>query len=113
MIGRFLAALVGRRRRWEALCRQCGACCYRKEWRGGAWVVNRSDPCGFLDPATRRCAVYEQRFRACPDCKRMTLYHALFTPWLPDDCGYVRAFRRTGASARHRRGTTPGAPRRV
>jgi uncharacterized protein len=56
--------------------------------------VNQGSPCGFLDAATRRCKVYEHRFRACPDCKRMTLYHALFTPWLPENCGYVRAFRR-------------------
>lgn len=100
MIGRLLAALAGRRRRWEALCRRCGACCYRKVWRAGAWVVDPVAPCGFLDPATRRCTVYDRRFQACPDCRRMTLYHALFTPWLPGDCGYVRAYRRTPGAAR-------------
>lgn len=72
----------------------CGACCYRKEWRGGALVVNWNSPCQFLDTTSRRCTVYERRFRACPDCRRMTLVHALFTSWLPDSCGYVRALRR-------------------
>jgi uncharacterized cysteine cluster protein YcgN (CxxCxxCC family) len=113
VIGRLIAALTGRRRRWEALCRQCGACCYRKEWRDGAWVVNRGSPCGFLDTATRRCTVYEHRFTACPDCKRMTLYHAMFTPWLPDECGYVQAYRRARAPDRQRNRTAAGMPPRV
>jgi uncharacterized cysteine cluster protein YcgN (CxxCxxCC family) len=90
--------LAERRQRWESLCRQCGACCYRKEWRGAALVVNWNAPCRFLDAASRRCTVYERRFQACPDCRQMTLGHALFTTWLPDGCGYVRAFRRWPAA---------------
>ncbi len=29
----------------------------------------------------------------CPECRRMTLRHALFTQWLPESCGYVRRYR--------------------
>jgi uncharacterized cysteine cluster protein YcgN (CxxCxxCC family) len=93
VIRRLRARLAARRQWWESLCRQCGACCYRKEWRGAALVVNWDAPCQFLDTANRRCTVYEQRFRVCSDCRRMTLAHAMFTTWLPDTCGYVRAFR--------------------
>jgi hypothetical protein len=109
--------LADRRRRWEALCRQCGACCYRKEWRGAALVVNWDAPCRFLDPASRRCSVYARRFRECPDCRRMTLGHALFTSWLPDGCGYVRAFRRwpgtTVRDPRSERHAPQAGPQRV
>jgi hypothetical protein len=109
MIGRIAEWLAARRlraaqwtaREWESLCRQCGACCYRKEWRGAVLVVNWDAPCRFLDTASMRCTVYERRFRACPDCRRMTLGHALFTSWLPDSCGYVRAFRRRPRPAVH------------
>lgn len=101
MIGRIAERLAERRLRWESLCRQCGACCYRKEWRGAALVVRWDAPCRFLDTASMRCTVYERRFRACPDCRRMTLGHAFFTSWLPDSCGYVRAFRRWPRPAVH------------
>jgi uncharacterized protein len=101
VIARLRERFAARRKRWESLCRQCGACCYRKEWRGSSLVVNWDAPCRFLDTASRRCTIYEQRFQACPDCRRMTLGHALFTSWLPAGCGYVRAFRRWPAPTVH------------
>jgi hypothetical protein len=106
VIARLRERLAGRRLRWESICRQCGACCYRKEWRGAALAVLWDAPCRFLDTSSMRCTVYERRFHACPDCRRMTLGHAFFTSWLPDTCGYVRAFRRwPGASVRDPRPT--------
>jgi len=94
MIARLRRLIAARRDRWESLCHQCGACCYRKEWHGASLRVNWSSPCQYLDTASRRCTVYERRFRVCPDCRRMTLLHAMFTSWLPAGCGYVRAYRK-------------------
>ncbi len=79
--------------RWEAICRGCGQCCYQKDRRRGTVVTDWRSPCRYLEVSTRRCSVYADRFRHCPECRRMTILHALFTPWLPADCGYVRRFR--------------------
>ena len=78
---------------WEAVCNRCGLCCYEKEWRRGRIVTNHDSPCRFLDQGTRMCTVYEQRFRRCAECCKMTLFHALFVSYLPEECGYVTRFR--------------------
>ena len=83
-----------RRRDWEGLCGRCGKCCYEKRYTAHGLVVDYKLPCRYLDESTRLCRVYERRFRACPECRRMTVFHALFSSYLPDSCGYVRAFRR-------------------
>lgn len=86
--------LAERRARWEAICRQCGQCCYEKEIRGlSAAVTNYRRPCIHLDTITRTCTVYENRFETCSQCRRMTLWHALFVRWLPESCGYVQRYR--------------------
>lgn len=59
----------------------------------GDVVIDYAEPCEFLDTATRRCTVYEQRFRVCDRCNRVTLRHALFARHLPDGCAYARMFR--------------------
>jgi len=82
-----------RQARWESLCHRCGKCCYEKEVRGLSVVTNYRRPCRYLDTSTRLCTVYETRFAACAHCRRMTLRHALFVRWLPEDCGYVRHYR--------------------
>ncbi len=82
-----------RRARWEALCRRCGQCCYEKDVRGLTVVTNWARPCIHLDTATRLCTVYDRRFQACPQCRGMTVWHALFVRWLPPTCGYVRRYR--------------------
>jgi uncharacterized cysteine cluster protein YcgN (CxxCxxCC family) len=87
-------AITVRRARWDAICRKCGSCCYEKDRRNGAIVTDWRAPCRFLEESTRLCMVYEKRFRACPECKKMTIVHALFAPYLPETCGYVRKFRR-------------------
>ena len=81
------------RSRWEAICRKCGRCCYEKDRRGRRFVTNWRAPCRFLEESTHRCTVYESRFHACPECRRMTLFHALFAQYLPHECGYVERFR--------------------
>jgi uncharacterized cysteine cluster protein YcgN (CxxCxxCC family) len=90
-------AFAGRRARWDAICRKCGSCCYEKDRRGGAFVTNWRSPCRFLEESTRLCTVYEKRFSACHECRKMTIVHALFAPYLPATCGYVRRFRRLRA----------------
>ena len=94
---RKLKLRIDRRRQWwESLCRRCGLCCYEKEIRGGRVYVRTDSPCRFLDPLARTCLVYEKRFRACSECRKMRLVHARFSRWLPESCGYVRHFRPRG-----------------
>ena len=83
-----------RREEWEALCRRCGFCCYEKRYTARGMVVDLRSPCRFLQEDTKLCTVYERRFAVCPECRRMTLFHALFCSYLPADCGYVRRFRK-------------------
>jgi len=98
-------ALARRRERWESLCARCGLCCYEKEKKGTSFVTDYRRPCRFLDKNTRRCTVYETRFTACAECRRMTIFHARFVRWLPETCGYVRRFRRRHRSAAAERRT--------
>lgn len=84
-----------RRQRWEELCNRCGACCYEKRESGlFRLYTDYTSPCRFLDRKTKQCAVYEIRFTACDDCRKMTVFHALFAAYLPETCGYVRYYRR-------------------
>ena len=95
-------------RKWDDLCTQCGQCCYRRDRVQGELVIDRDSPCRFLDVSTQLCTVYESRLSTCSNCKRLTIFHALFSRHLPDDCGYVEAFRkwRKPPSGRQR----PGDP---
>jgi hypothetical protein len=93
ILARLRRSLADRRARWDSLCRRCGQCCYEKEIRGFSVVTNHGKPCPHLDTASRLCTVYESRFQVCARCRRMTLRHALFVRWLPEDCGYVRHYR--------------------
>ncbi|GEM_PF-1159122 len=88
--------------RWDGICRRCGICCYERTLsRSGELVVNLSSPCEHLDPETRLCLIYRDRFRLCPDCRRMTIFHARFSRYLPPSCGYVRKFRRKKVLSGH------------
>ena len=94
MIAAGLRDLRARRRhRWDALCRRCGLCCYEKEYRGRTVVTHFDRPCRHLDLALRQCTVYEKRFQACANCRKMTIWHAVFVRWLPPGCGYVQQYR--------------------
>jgi len=82
---------------WENLCRKCGFCCLKKEFvDNGVCVINFNNPCEYLDVESNLCFVYEKRFEICHECKKMTLFKALFADFLPDDCGYVDFFRKCG-----------------
>jgi uncharacterized cysteine cluster protein YcgN (CxxCxxCC family) len=91
---RLREAAARRRARWDALCLRCGRCCYEKSVRGFTVVTNWNRPCPHLDAGTRLCTVYTARFETCTACRKMTLMHALFSRWLPPECGYVRRYRR-------------------
>ena len=65
---------------WEALCHQCGLCCYERTEVAGGVRIDLRRPCPYLDTNTRRCT--------------LTLLHALFGRRMPLNCGYVRHYRR-------------------
>jgi len=87
------AERVSLRDRWDDICTQCGACCYQRDRIGGELVVNKQAPCRYLDTAAQLCTVYDSRLKTCAECKQVTIFHALFSRYLPDDCGYVSKFR--------------------
>jgi uncharacterized cysteine cluster protein YcgN (CxxCxxCC family) len=94
MLSRIRAWMRRRRERWDSICKQCGMCCYEKSiTRTGEVIVRLNAPCRYLDPDTKRCTVYENRFAVCKDCKKLRFYHALFASYLPANCGYVERFR--------------------
>ena len=78
---------------WDDICTQCGACCYRRDRVAGELVVKKDQPCRFLDTEHNLCTTYDTRFKECAECRQVTLVHALFSRYLPDDCGYVEKFR--------------------
>ncbi|MDX9802265.1 MAG: hypothetical protein RBT69_13125 [Spirochaetia bacterium] len=81
---------------WENLCRKCGFCCLKKKMIDGICIIDKNSPCQYLDIESNQCFVYENRFQMCPECKKMTVFKALFNSYLPDDCGYVVFFRKAG-----------------
>ena len=94
LLRRLKQRIVRRRQWWEGLCHRCGLCCYEKEIRGGRVYVRMDSPCRYLDPLTRLCTVYENRFHVCGECRKMRYVNARFSRWLPESCGYVRHYRR-------------------
>jgi uncharacterized protein len=94
LVQAIVRGLAARKARWESICTQCGLCCYEKDIRGGRVIVRMDSPCRYLDVKTRLCRVYDRRFRVCAECRKMRRFHARFSRWLPQTCGYVRAYRR-------------------
>lgn len=81
-------------RKWESLCKRCGLCCYEKDRTpDGRFIIRLDKPCFWLDQEKRTCTVYTERFRTYENCKKMTIFHALFAGYLPSTCGYVEHFR--------------------
>ena len=77
---------------WESLCRNCGLCCHEKDYHRGWLYIRLRRRCEHLS-GDKRCIVYPDRFRVCKDCRKVGLFNALFTPYLPSICGYVRRYR--------------------
>lgn len=78
---------------WESLCNGCGLCCYEKEFNGDIIFVNFEKPCEFLNCETNMCSIYCDRFKKNSDCRKLNLFEALFNPYLPGSCGYVKKIR--------------------
>jgi uncharacterized protein len=73
---------------WDALCKQCGRCCFDK-WEDERGKITYTDiACRYLDVASRRCKIFEQRFTINPGCIKLTPELVQTLRWLPPDCGY-------------------------
>lgn len=86
--------IARRREQWEALCKKCGLCCFEKDVSLFKATIRLSLPCEYLQPKTGLCRIYEKRFELCHYCGRVTIWHALFSPCLPEACGYVEKYRK-------------------
>lgn len=75
--------------RWEDLCTRCGLCCREKVRLDRHSYLLRKASCVHLDPDSGLCTSYDRRFTLGVGCRKMTIFRAMFTPWLPPGCGYV------------------------
>jgi len=72
---------------WEAICNNCGRCCYEKlDYRGQIFYTKT--PCPHLDTDTNMCRIYLQRSELHPECAQLTPA-LLEAGILPEDCPYV------------------------
>lgn len=73
---------------WEALCNQCGLCCFEKYTDGlGNHVMTRL-ACRYLDVVSRQCRVYHKRFTTGEVCLKLTPENVKAADWLPEECAY-------------------------
>lgn len=79
---------------WEDICSRCGLCCHEKVIMPEFLVVDTAAACGFFDKDTGLCSVYEDRFRACKRCMKVSLPLAMFSAALPETCAYASWARR-------------------
>lgn len=97
MIGALWYYLVRGRKEWEDLCNRCGRCCYTKEVQpDGTVFIDYSSPCRYLNSETHLCTVYERRFKVCRECRKVTIFHALWARYMPRECAYVQFYRHGG-----------------
>ena len=78
---------------WESLCTNCGSCCYEKEFNEDLIFINMEKPCKYLDTCTKSCTIYDDRLKKNERCDKVNIFHALFNPYLPYHCGYVKKIR--------------------
>ena len=78
---------------WESICNSCGQCCHERTLEHGEVRIDYHRACRFLNRSTGRCNVYSRRFQVYPSCGKVTIFHAIFDPWMPPDCAYVQRFR--------------------
>lgn len=76
---------------WEALCEQCGLCCFEKIENENGTIFFTRTPCRYLDIVTRQCKIYDRRFDINPECVKLTPESVRNLPWLHDKCGYIKA----------------------
>jgi len=78
---------------WEAICEQCGLCCFEKLEDEDGRILFTSTPCRYLDIDTRRCKIYQKRFKIFPECVQLTPELVKDLKWLHRSCGYKKALR--------------------
>ena len=76
---------------WEALCRQCGTCCFEKYEDGDGTIFYTKTACRYLDIESRRCRIYDRRFAINPECIKLTPELVGSLTWLHPECGYRMA----------------------
>jgi hypothetical protein len=86
---------------WEALCAQCGKCCYL--WLDSD-TRSPTEACSLLDKETGKCTQYKDRFgkkleaykghRVCVKLDQRFLKDYAATGFLPKDCAYIKAYGR-------------------
>jgi len=82
------------RKKWDDLCYRCGLCCYGRSVSGtGEVVVDFSSSCKFLNKETRLCNIFKDRLKRHGNCSSVNIFRALFHPYLPSGCAYVKTFR--------------------
>ncbi len=77
--------------KWEALCEQCGLCCFEKFENDNGTIFFTQTPCRYLDVISRQCKIYERRFEINPECIKLTKELVAKIPWLHSGCGYRKA----------------------
>ena len=79
--------------KWEAICEQCGLCCFEKIEDEDGRIFFTSTPCRYLDINTRRCKIYTKRFKINPECVQLTPELVKDLKWLHRSCAYKKALR--------------------
>ncbi len=75
---------------WENICEGCGRCCHDKVRVGRrSYILDLDHKCRYLNDEDR-CSIYNSRFAINRECKKMTLFRAMFASWIPSSCAYVR-----------------------
>ena len=78
---------------WEALCRNCGQCCFNKIIEDDGTIYATPIPCRYLDIINRTCKVYHKRFQTGEECIKLTPDLVRQVAWLPEDCEYIKKLR--------------------
>lgn len=78
---------------WESLCDGCGLCCQiRVEDEDSGEIALSNVACRYLCLNSHRCTDYLNRQRNVPDCIKVTPENVAELHWLPETCGYRRAY---------------------
>lgn len=76
-------------KKWESLCNKCAICCHKKVIVDNIVYIDMDSWCEHLDPLSKKCKIYEERFKKNKKCKHMNIFRASFSSWLINQCGYV------------------------
>ena len=73
---------------WDSLCKKCGFCCFEKYENDNGSIFYTQTPCRYLDVVTRKCKVYNRRFKINTECVQLTPELVTSIRWLHPECGY-------------------------